>query len=159
MVVGATTMWAMPAALELCDDQKVPLQVFVGTCSGTPRTLSRMCPGKEAKVHISFATLEKAFLMGPSHSSTRHIAARATVKVRTDGECACASAVYLEGSRTLCPVNSFNLGIPNAATPLLHISKRCISYNALQDQAFRKFISSARSRGTSAECLSLVTSD
>ena len=39
-----TTTWTMPAALELRGEQQVPLQVFVGTCSGTPRTLSRMVP-------------------------------------------------------------------------------------------------------------------
>ena len=39
-----TTTWVMPAALELRGEQQVPLQVFVGTCSGTPRTLSRMVP-------------------------------------------------------------------------------------------------------------------
>ena len=35
MVWETRTMWVMPAALELRGKQKVPLQVFVVTCSGT----------------------------------------------------------------------------------------------------------------------------
>ena len=84
-----TTTWVMPAALELRGEQKVPLQVFVGTCSGTPRTLSRMCPGQELE--------ERSARLKPG---THRVPVRTRIMMQTDGECACASAMFLEGSRT-----------------------------------------------------------